>query len=409
MAARPRDRSEEESGGQEFTVEETDCTLAIDLPNDLVVKIIQKVPFPHCFKARLLNREWRHRFSQRMSLVSHNWPSHCPALLSPGGELNLLDRSSGRWHKLSFQSVQTLDRRNTYGVFGPVPAGILDGALFCTLSTSRDGVYATVLNLLSSERRVIPCPVQGRCLPIFNSVGVDRYHLVLLGEEADGKTDFEPNLSTWCYDSLSHSWVQKSLPHGRLVHMLRYLPHLGRLCYVFLDGHLYWYFRKTKSWTFQVYRASLEDGTESECPPVVLGSEDLLVFLTFELLKCESRVIMVVIWGYNEGNECRVSASIYEVERENFTLRQLSTSPPSLLPACDEGTMLEIKSVADNEYIYLCWEQVVSYHIESGIWNTHGPPPAAAHSQCTHNLLHKKLCKLLCGRFQPGLNPFVVP
>ncbi|KAL2650506.1 hypothetical protein R1flu_018634 [Riccia fluitans] len=358
-----------------------------------------------------------------MSSVCHEWPTYCPSFLSRKGELIGFDRSDGAWHRLKFDAIDRLNVDNAIGLCGPAPAWALDGVLLCTLNETDDGMNATVVNLLSGKQRVIPCPVlEGQCIPVISSFGMEDYQLVLLLLEVE--EGFEPLLRTCMFDSRSNSWVQNfpDLPRfpGRLSRNVvsRILAGDGvSFTYTCMDGSLYWCYRRKKHRTFCVVRTSLEDGYEEHTPPVTLAIEyrGISESFTCDLLKSGSRIIIVVSFRYNESHIWHVGACIYELDKLQFKLVKLTRSPTNLWPdhrkrrtaslLTEFHSALELKSAADDEYIYLCDEQLSAYHLEKDTWSSHGSLPAALHEQCDN----EKLCEIHSIRFQPSLNPFAVP
>ncbi|KAL2611845.1 hypothetical protein R1flu_023537 [Riccia fluitans] len=123
---------------------------------------------------------------------------------------------------------------------------------------------------------------------------------------------------------------------------------------------------------------------------------------------------MVVSFRYNELNVWRVGASIYELDKLQFKLLELTRSPTTLWPdhikkrtaslLTEFHSALELTSAADDEYIYLCDEHL-SYRLETGTWSSHGSLPTTLHEHCDN----EKLCEIHGVRFQPSLNPFAVP
>ncbi|KAL3690205.1 hypothetical protein R1sor_016514 [Riccia sorocarpa] len=349
-------------------VEKLKGTFAIDIPADLMMLIMQKLSFPHCFKARLLNREWRREFPERVR--SHTWPIFCPALMSPGGQLNGFDRSTGCWTTFKFETVPIVDPSNTYRVFGRPPTETLQGALFCMTGTSADGVTATVINLLSGERRVISCPFQECWFSIFRLVGKNRYQLLAVGVSKAASHNYRPP-GFWTYDSNSHSWsdMSRSWTSNHFSsggNLLACLLTSARMCYTLWDQYLFVCRRRAALGSTEVYRANLESGSESTSDKVSVGLPDGFESFTLQLL-----------------NSVRHLCGKYGPQESGH----------------------DVKSAADSEYIYLCDENLVSYHLESGSWHNHGYIPTDAHNQCDH----KKMCKVVCTKFEPGFNPFMAP
>lgn len=61
-----------------------------DFPNELLVKIFGRVPYPDILKVRLLSTEWNSNFRTLVSQASHTWPTYCPlytvtTMSRPGG------------------------------------------------------------------------------------------------------------------------------------------------------------------------------------------------------------------------------------------------------------------------------------------------------------------------------------
>ncbi|KAL3676942.1 hypothetical protein R1sor_026890 [Riccia sorocarpa] len=394
------------------------------LDDDVVELIVQKIPFPLVYKACRLSKEWNVKFPAVLKNVCHEWPTYCPSFLSRKGELIGFDRSDGAWHRLRFDVIEKLKVDNAIGLGGPAPAWALDGVLLCTLHETEDGKEATVVNLLSGRQRVIQCPeLEGQCIPVISSLGMEDYQIVLLLLEVV-EEDFEPLLRASMFDSRSNSWVSNffDLPRspGRLMRNVvpRILAGDGvSFTCTYLDGDLYWCYRRKKHRTFCVVRTSLEDGSEEHTPPVTLATQykGMSESFTCDLLRSGPRIIMVVSFRYNESHVWRVGASIYELDKDTFKLVELTRSPTTLWPdhvklrtasiLTEFHSALELKTAADDEYIYLCDEHLSAYHLETDTWSRHGSLPAAVHKQCDN----EKLCEIKSIKFQASLNPFAVP
>ncbi|KAL3701117.1 hypothetical protein R1sor_019139 [Riccia sorocarpa] len=311
------------------------------LDDDVVELIVQKIPFPLVYKACRLSKEWNVKFPAVMKNVCHEWPTYCPSFLSRKGELIGFDRSDGAWHKLKFDVIEKLKVDNAIG-----------------------------------GQRVIQCPeLEGQCTPVISSLGMEDYQIVLLLLEVV-EEDFEPLLRVSMFDSRSNSWVSNffDLPRspGRLMRNVvpRILAGDGvSFTCTYLDGDLYWCYRRKKHRTFCVVRTSLDDGSEEHNPPVTLATQykGISESFTCDLLKSGSRIIMVVLLRYNESHVWRTAA--------------------------------------DDGYIYLCDEHLSAYHLETDTWSRHGSLPAAVHKQCDN----EELGEIHSIKFQASLNPFAMP
>ncbi|KAL2611844.1 hypothetical protein R1flu_023536 [Riccia fluitans] len=176
----------------------------VEILADVVELIVQRIPFLLVFKASLLSKEWNSKLSAVMNSVSHGWPTYCPSFLSRKGELGGFDRSDGAWHRLKFDAIEKLNVDNAIGLCGPAPAWALDGILLCTLHETDNGMNATVVNLLSGKQRVIPCPeLEGQCIPVISSFGMEDYQLVLLLLEVE-EEGFDPLMRTYMFDCHSN-------------------------------------------------------------------------------------------------------------------------------------------------------------------------------------------------------------
>ncbi|KAL2652339.1 hypothetical protein R1flu_020467 [Riccia fluitans] len=137
--------------------------LGVTLPEELIEKILSRIPFPYIFKAKLLSRDWRWKFERVCRSACGQWPSYCPAFFDTRSRSFLgYDRARDKWLKQKLNTEHTYAslkclQKPSGGLFWerlPTPCEV-EGVLFCRVDIKGRTV---VTNLLTGKSRTIPSP-----------------------------------------------------------------------------------------------------------------------------------------------------------------------------------------------------------------------------------------------------------
>ncbi|KAL2611369.1 hypothetical protein R1flu_023061 [Riccia fluitans] len=307
----------------------------------------------------------------------------------------------------------------------------LEGALLCTLEHRKAGMEAvvTVVNLLSGKSRRVECPgIIGEPWnpiaqpPILKLVGDGSFKILVRDHDRWWGQD---RLQTQVYSSKSDTW-DSSLHRGKALRRVN-LDFQGNQVYpaghAYLDGTLYWLEGVAdEDQNVGLVRVFMEE--ECHFPWRLTSSDDnhdewlrgidpLIEFqpvdnlclkrINISALRCGLRTVLAVVflYHYGPGEEWSAQIKLYQVERKDWTSLQV-TELSSSTTLLSTGLLKEnFVFQADDDSIYVCDEHLTSYHLELNSWTDHGALPDAA--------FWERNCLKQCFKFDPRLNPFMVP
>ncbi|KAL3682666.1 hypothetical protein R1sor_000688 [Riccia sorocarpa] len=417
----------------EEELESTTEALASSLPIAVVEKILCKIPFPEVLKARMLNQEWNSQFSSFISAHqgSTNWPTYCPVFLSYG-ELLGFNRTTNSWRKVKLKALEQEGTKGTYVENFAIRYNTqaLEGSLLCTLEHRKAGMEAviTIVNLLSGKRRRVECPgIIGEPWnpaaqpPILKLLDDGSFRILIRDHD---RWWGERRLQTQVYSSDSDSW-NCTLHRGKALRRIN-LDSLGNRVFpaghAYLDGTLYWLEGVADAeQNIGLVRVFVEE--ECHLPWRLTSSDEnhdqwlraidpLIEFqpadkmclrcINVSALRSGQRTVLTLVlhYQYGPGGEWSAQMKLYQVERKvsSFQVMEISALPGFLAPG-----LFKEKFVAqvDDDSVYVCGERLTSYHLGLRSWTDHGVLPGAA--------FWERNCLKQCLKFDPRLNPFVVP
>jgi hypothetical protein len=325
-----------------------------NLPEELVEKIVARLPFPSLFKARLLSRAWYFKFplpsqcvrslspslQNQVTSLSSKWVAYCPVFFSQD-EILGFNRITLRWqHMLTLSYLPV-------GIGSLVTSG---GSLICVMSESDVGYDVFVTNVLTRSWRKLPArpfseePDHVRVLPM----GPYSYKVLLVYRRGHG----EHGVHTQVYDSSLRNWVVKNSE----VDLGTFFVNSA-----YLDGKLYCMCRDSMLDPLQLWTYHLEDNAWIPIPHEFSPSD---VFDGAFLL-CGGKVFVAIWFPTDRGGMSDEvvdklyglytlpdSIGIFQLDLETFELQEVSRGPPQLF--LDVGVYRQqILFASDSDFIYL--------------------------------------------------------
>lgn len=158
-----------------------------DFPNDLMMKIFGRVPYPEILKVRLLSTEWNRNFRTLVCQASHTWPTYCPLFT-----VTVMKRSGKRRLGATVYKVGYDCAEGHFRILGQINLSE-GGAYNRSYWSSRCGAWlvwvefqehralATVINHVTCQRnRVWFSNLEERRLPaMVFTVGAEHYEIVI--------------------------------------------------------------------------------------------------------------------------------------------------------------------------------------------------------------------------------------
>ncbi|KAL2645051.1 hypothetical protein R1flu_012638 [Riccia fluitans] len=384
--------------------DEEDASVVVDLPDELVDKIISKIPFPNIFKARLLNKNWNEKkFETIATTVCDEWPVLCPAFFDTENNSFLgYDAVESSWMTMELSPVQrTLKclqrgRDSSMSEFKPSNPCLVNGVLVCEVDFP--GSQVRIINLLTGRTRTIPYP------PNFDGedpstadrsfyssvVETDRNQVILYGivKESHGLNRFDRHV----FDFGSQSWSVRNTA-----------AYFDCNCkhYAYLQGRMYFLCSTIGLWegvAFHVGCVGFEDEhlliSQREIPL------DLERVILSGVLRCGSRIIALVVLGEEEGDV----AQLYEVNTRTLRVSPLSSGLLEGFTGFGDNSVASFPPnvIAHRNIIFFYGHSCLcSFDVESGDWQYHDIQFAEEFRRAGATV-----CPVA---FEPGVNPLVIP
>ncbi|KAL2610237.1 hypothetical protein R1flu_028810 [Riccia fluitans] len=366
----------------------------VQLPPELVEKIIAAVPYPHVLKARQLSREWRSKFSRVVNQVSDSWPEVFPAYYCKR-------RSRVEGYDVTHRCVKRLGRKK-------IKTGGLDALVTCfgTLLVAVDLIpgstlpIAVLLNLLTRRGSIVfcpntPVPLDGDCVvylsPMLVPDGADHYELVVWFSVLGIRDDFCKVTVINVYSSRTDSWKEVGFEDELG----------GSQSGAYMDGSLYCIPDVLSKVQPVIVRFDTQSGIRSVITQVLHEDGVFGEWVHHAVVRCGSS-ILAVMFEINRRNES-FHVKVMRLNTESFQLVELSRI---LLPYVDDMVdvnvnVFEYTVASSSKCIYILDEMtphlVIKYDVNANKWYNLGPVPEKFTKQ--RNLF----------AFEPGLNPFLEP
>ncbi|KAL3696864.1 hypothetical protein R1sor_010940 [Riccia sorocarpa] len=391
----------------------TDNTLDLDsqiwarTPEDLLEKIIARLPFKYLFQTQTLSKSWKAKLSSRLfqaevSQVTSKWESYCPAYIGKEGWIGY-NTASKRVEKLLTLSYLPYSEAplvpNTRGKLST------RGSLLCFLDTIQfSNIYVT--NIITKKWRILP--------PRPNMGYPSIIHLFCDHSKSYKVLVITPFASPFAqvYDSATNSW---SIRFSKSATIPPAQDDFGK---VWTDSIYYkdtiyvlWGFEYGGPSELLAYKMEAESWS-------AIGIKALHPAVSSPILLCGERVMIVVGLilvesAYSETANSKTKKHllmVFELLPGTEQVVEISTSP--LLEFV--GTELsEVSSSDDCICVYQrmsASSPIVVYNIQNGDWS-------CLHSVFDVKLFHDAVRKNKTTRdfklqpaissFQPGLNPFI--
>ncbi|CAM6091235.1 unnamed protein product [Calypogeia fissa] len=380
-------------------------TLAADFPEELVEKIVARLPFPSLFKARSLSRTWYFKFplpsqcvrslspslQNQVASLSSSWSTYCPVFFSQE-EILGFNRVASRWQPMLTLSYLPVTN------WSSITSG---GSLICLISESDIGYDVYVTNVLTRSWRKLPArpfseePDHVRLLP----VKPDSYNVLLVYRRSHD----EHCVHTQVYNSSLRTWTVKK----SMVDLGTFFVNSA-----YLDGKLFCMCRDSMLDPLQLWVYRLDDNEWIDLSHPLLPEE----VVDGAFLLCGDK-IFVAIWFPTERDEMngevieklsglytlKNNIGIFQLDLDCYHLGEVALGPPRVTVGVGVYRQ-QILFASDSEFIYfgqaIPSSPVLTFNVRSHEWTC--LPPASY----TFGAMDYKIWQEF--PFEPGLNPFVM-
>ncbi|CAM6111474.1 unnamed protein product [Calypogeia fissa] len=420
---------EEDSRGDNFQQGEEE--LGMNLPEDLVARILAMVPFPFIFKARILSKSWLARFAsiasqdgELKSLASSfqkqvgewstsTWKSFCPVFVGKG-EYLMYHQASRTWQRIPLLSFLPEDLLTRFRRSKLQTAGAL---LFISTSPEiRDDFYQEfrrstrlrdirrgkytlyVANMLTRSWKQLPPRPPADSVDLDDKLHyLDAKLVTHKASETYKVIAFYVDVG-YClaqiYDSKASRWSSNRLYDSE---NLVFLSHCA-----YLNGVLYRVVRNNEVGG-SLLAFSVEEGTFQvfEMPPIDIE----LQFGLIDLVVCKGNLLMV---AYNHFLYVE-NVVVLKIDLVSRRWLEVTRGPPAAL---NFGN-LEKHPASDGDCIFFASAKFVgdimlAYNLHEDVWSCFPCPTVVNQLDAPHPLFAPALeYKWTVSTFQPGLNPFL--
>lgn len=436
------EESEEQQNSENCDFGNMDADLWSKIPEELLEKIIARLPFRFLFQSRALSKTWASKmscaaFQNEVSLVStHRWSSYCPLYVGNEGLMGY-DSSSKRFEKMLTLSYlpypRVRDCKLITNTRGKISAS---GPLLCFVDCDHNpNIYVT--NVITKKCKILP-PRPNMTYPAI-------VHLLLSGNNNNAyKVILITPLEAPCsqtYDSISQTW---SIRYSEVVPMSSNLP-LTAASSRWVSSNRAW-ISSNNTWTNSAYfngTLYVLWGYQYDGPCELLAYNtvdetwvnirinvlrpsvdqfDVVYFISMSrTFVCADSVMVVIRLNITSTELEDVRLIGWRTEKENLVvfkldldtqeIREVSRGPP--LPLL--GTDLN-EAASDGENIYFYQKlapnsSIVAYNVRQKTWSN---IPPVFNVQSFHDALKKRhqppqefFFQPTTFSFQPGQNPFL--
>ncbi|BBN13642.1 hypothetical protein MPTK1_6g05210 [Marchantia polymorpha subsp. ruderalis] len=384
-----------------------------DFPNDLLVKIFVRVPYPEILKVRLLSTEWNRNFRTLVSQACHTWPTYCPlftvTVMSRSVRRRIGDTST--LYKIGYDCAEGHFRllgqiNRSKGRAYTRSYSSRCGALLVRVVFQKHRALATVINQVTCQRnRVWFSNLEvGWVQPMVFSVGADHYEIVICHYSRISPVKF----SVTVYKSVSKDHTTRSFIFERDFNEW-FSP--DRI-FAYDDGVLYLpkpFFRDFEA--IQVLQLNMKNGAMNE---ITVGPFSYPTCTELAVLLCGSRVMCVLVDRAYE----QTIASVYHVVPVSSESILLSTWQIEHFSIREKVDKIRFASNRSSIFITECnipvnrgsefreWtfnfrSRTVCYDVDANILTSIDTPFCQYSSK---ERLEVESCV-----FEPGLNPLASP
>ncbi|BBN20679.1 hypothetical protein Mp_zg00110 [Marchantia polymorpha subsp. ruderalis] len=382
-----------------------------DLPNDLMMKIFRRVPYPEIVKVRLLSTEWNSNFRTLVSQTCHTWPTYCP-LYTVKVKKRTEDGRRGcvaNLYKVGYDCAEghfrILGETNlSYGrAFSRSDSSSRCGALLVRVVFQEHRALATVINHVTGQRNHVWFSnlEAERHRPRVFPVGAEHYEIVICHYTTWDLGKF----SVTVYKSVSKDHTTRSFSFDDAREPLSF--YVGRLL-AYDDGVLY--LPKFYLGYITVLRLNMKKGAMSE---ITVGPLAHTTLTKPAVLLCGSRIVCVLV--DKRWNEQPI-ARVYHVVPVSSESILLSTWQIELFSTA--GLLDEISFASNRSSIFITQcnipvirgsgfrertfrSRTVCYDVDANVWTSIYTPFCEYSSE--------ERLKVESFVFEPGLNPLASP